>query len=281
MRIKHAKNRSMTLPAVLTAFCIVAAIIIVIIIIYLPKKDGNGTDTTADTVPAVTEISESTAITEPVQTEDTGDTESTAATDAPPVTEYIPPEVRDTDFSGCLFIGDSRTEGFMLYSGVKGAKAYTARGLMVDTYFTAPVVDMNGTKISVSQAVESESSFERIYIMLGVNELGWAYDSVFISKYENLVDHVKSCMPDTEIIVQSIIPVTLAKSESDEIYNNENITRYNGLIRDMCARKSVTYMDLVPYFVGDDGALPEEAAFDGIHLQKSYCERWLDVLKQA
>lgn len=240
---------------------------------------------TAHVEDTTTEMSETTPCDTTVLTESVTESVSsvppvteTVNTD-PPVTEYIPPENRDTDFSGSLFIGDSRTEGLMLYSGVYGAKAYTARGLMVDTYFTSPAVDVNGSKVSVSQAVESNPNFERVYIMLGINELGWAYDSVFVDKYGKLVDHVKRNIPDAKIIVQSIIPVTAAKSESDEIFNNENIERFNGLIRNMCAEKGVVYMDLVPYMADASGALPEGAAFDGIHLQKPYCQKWLDCLK--
>ncbi len=275
--MKHAAKSTKTMPLILTVSCLVSVLIIVFIIIFYPKNGVN--DKTPVTNSA--EITEIASYTEYIQPESNAVTESSVITDAPSVGGYVPPAVRDTDFSGCLFIGDSRTEGFMLYSGVRGAVAYTARGLMVDTYFTSPVVDINGSKVSVSRAVESDTSFRRVYIMLGINELGWAYDSVFINKYENLVEHIKGCMPDAEIIVQSIIPVTLAKSMSDAVYTNENIAKYNGLIRKMCDDLGVTFIDLVPYFTGSDGALPEEAAFDGIHLQKSYCERWLDVLKMS
>lgn len=287
VKMEHAKKKPVSAPAIVAIVCAVMAVIIAAVVIFLPGGDDNDAGLTTDTASEISGTTADETVTKPVLTEGSSGTESAEAvhgtngTNEPPVTEYVPPAVRDTDFSGCLFIGDSRTEGFMLYSGVRGAKAYTARGLMVDTYFTSPVVDMNGKKVTVSEALEADTSFSSVYIMLGINELGWAYDSVFISKYENLLDHVRSCMPDAKIIVQSIIPVTAAKSQSDEIYNNENIARYNGLIREMCAKKGITFADLVPYFTGADGSLPEEAAFDGIHLQKSYCERWLDVLKMS
>ena len=285
--MEHAKKKSVSVTAVAVMICAVMAAIIAAVVIFLPGGDDKDTDGPADTASAVSDTTADGTAAMPALTEEPQGTESsgtvygTNGTNEPPIGEYIPPEVRDTDFSGCLFIGDSRTEGFMLYSGVRGAEAYTARGLMVDTYFTSPVVDAGGKKVTVSEAIEADAPYTRVYIMLGINELGWAYDSVFISKYENLLDHVRSCMPDAEIIVQSIIPVTAAKSQSDEVYNNENIARYNELIRGMCAKKGIAFADLVPYFTDADGALPEEAAFDGIHLQTSYCERWLDVLKMS
>lgn len=54
--------------------------------------------------------------------------------------------VDKTYFNDAIFIGNSRTEGFMLYSGLANATAYTSRGLMVNTVFTDCVINMNGKK---------------------------------------------------------------------------------------------------------------------------------------
>ena len=43
--------------------------------------------------------------------------------------------------------------------------------------------------------------------------------------------------------------------------------------------KQVAFLDLNPYFAGEDGQLPAEASTDGIHLRKAYCEQWLEYLK--
>lgn len=56
-------------------------------------------------------------------------------------------EAVDTSyFDDAVFIGDSRTEGFILSTGLSNATAYTQKGLMVDTVFTNPVVNMGGKR---------------------------------------------------------------------------------------------------------------------------------------
>ena len=50
-------------------------------------------------------------------------------------------EVDNSYFDDALFIGDSRTEGFMIYEDIR-AISYTHKGLMVDTIFTSPVITL-------------------------------------------------------------------------------------------------------------------------------------------
>lgn len=238
--------------------------------------------TEAETTPITTESATSTA---PEETESPENSSNApAVTDAPsvpsvPSIEYSPSPDRDTDFSGCLFIGNSRTEGLMLYSGVRGATAYAARGMSLPSYFTTPAVNLNGNKVSASEAVASGPDYDRVYIMLGINEIGWLRGDSFYEAYGKVIDHVKECMPDAEIIVQSIIPVTASRSAMGDVFNNVNISEHNDIIKKLCEDKGVTYMDLTPALCGEYTALPEDAAFDGIHLQKPYCQKWLDHLR--
>ena len=115
--------------------------------------------------------------------------------------------------------------------------------------------------------------------MLGINELGWVYSSIFIKDYEELIDKIKAVKPNCEIIVQSIIPVTKSKSDSDNVYNNKRISEYNSLINQMAIRKNIQYIDLVPNLADKNGNLPEDASPDGIHLNKEYSLKWLECLK--
>lgn len=245
-------------------------------------KAPEATEETTVTTTAATEAP--TAATEAPETDapatEAAGTNGTTAATTSPLANYNPPADRNTDFTGCLFIGDSRTQGLMLYSGVYGAGNYTARGLNVDSYFSTAAVDLGGGQITIAQAVETGPDYERVYISLGINELGWAYTEVFAERYGKLIDHVKTNMPNAKIIVQSIIPITAARSASDEVFNNTNVTRFNAAIKDMCKAHGVTYLDLTAHMGDETGALPEGAAFDGIHLNKPYCQKWLDFLKK-
>lgn len=65
----------------------------------------------------------------------------------------------DAYFDDAVFIGDSRTEGLILYTGLANATVYANQGLMVDTVFTRPVIQMDGQKLSVVDALRRGGAF--------------------------------------------------------------------------------------------------------------------------
>ncbi|MGI5894677.1 MAG: GDSL-type esterase/lipase family protein [Candidatus Merdivicinus sp.] len=185
--------------------------------------------------------------------------------------------VSEDYFQDAVFIGDSRTEGFILYAGLSDTTAYTHKGLMVNTAFTSPVVNLDGQKCSVVEALE-KTSFSKVYLMLGINETGWEYSNLFIEKYGELIDRIQEINPDAVIYVQSILPVSSEVSNSHDYLKNEKIDEYNTLIRQMAEEKEVYYVDVASAVADENGVLPADAATDGIHLNKEYCQKWLSYL---
>ena len=181
--------------------------------------------------------------------------------------------------SDVAFIGNSRTQAFLMYTGLTEVTDYTNIGLMVDTAITKKLItNKNGEKITILEDLKN-ININTIYIMLGTNELGWVYSSIFIQKYEELIDKILEIKPNCKIKVQSIIPVTKSKSDNDSVYNNQKITEYNKLIKDMADRKNIEFINLVPILSDENGNLPEDASPDGVHLNKEYCMKWLEYLK--
>ena len=177
------------------------------------------------------------------------------------------------------FIGDSRTQGFIMYNGLKDVQDYSYVGLMVDTAVSKKFVKTsNGEKITLLEDMKGKN-IKRVYIMLGVNELGWSYPQVFKSKYKELIKEIKKIKPDTQIYVQSIIPVTKSRDKSDKYFNNTRIEQYNKLVKEVALEENVEYLNVQSALVNSEGYLPEETSPDGIHIGKSYCEKWLEYLK--
>lgn len=178
------------------------------------------------------------------------------------------------------FIGDSRTQAFLMYAGVNEAIDYTNVGLMVDTAVTKKFVKADkGEKVTILEDM-AKRNIDTVYIMLGVNELGWRYSNIFIDKYGKLIDLIRQINPNCEILVQSIIPLTKTKSDNDDIYKNERVKEYNDLLKEMSKEKNVKYIDVASVLSNNNGDLPEEASTDGVHLNKEYCIKWLDYLKK-
>lgn len=200
------------------------------------------------------------------------------------------PPVDKSFYDDALFIGDSRTEGFRMFAGLNNATFYSAKGLLASTTFTDHFIPPDGFDVpsdaktgedgtlTVAQAIEYGPVFGKIYIMLGINELGWPNVQAFIGYYRQLIGLIRKHNPDAHIYVQLIIPVSKSKSDTDEIYNNERIALFNRLIAEMCAEEKVFYINTPEAVVDENGALPEDAGIDGVHMKKLYCERWRDYL---
>ena len=180
-------------------------------------------------------------------------------------------------FSDALLIGDSRTEGLRNYDGLPGATYYAVKGLMVNTVYTRNEIPGNGTKLTVMQA-QAKHSFGKIYVMLGVNELGWSSMQSFVTDYEKMVNDLKKDHPKSKIYLQALFPVSAQKSAESSIYKNDKIVSYNRAIQNIAEKESVVFLDTARA-VSKDGVLPEGASADGVHLNAEYCGIWCDYLK--
>lgn len=181
-----------------------------------------------------------------------------------------------TDFSKVAFIGDSRTQGLMLYSGITEATYYTETGLTVNDVVEKPIVDETKTIIECLK----DNNFERVYIMLGTNELGWAYIESFESAYNRMLDEIMAACPETELVLQNIIPVNreLMKNPKDYI-NNQRIAEFNAVIEKISNERQIKRIDAHSIMCDENGDLYKEASTDGIHLNYEFCQRWAKFIK--
>jgi lysophospholipase L1-like esterase len=206
--------------------------------------------------------------------------EKTAGEEAGDVPQVASIDTSETDdyFSNALFIGDSRTQGLLLYSNLGNANYYAARGLTVEQVFKKAVVDSTSGKLTVSDAL-SRRAFGKVYLMFGLNELGWNSADKFIEQYGLVIERVKETQPDAIIYVQSIMPVSSWKSAKDPVHNNPNIARFNEMIEQLANEKNVIYLNTSDGVADESGVLPDEASSDGIHLNKKYCIKWEEYLR--
>ncbi len=190
------------------------------------------------------------------------------------ITEAPKPSHDDfTCFDDCAFIGNSRIIGFRNYGLCKNV--YSVVGLNADTIFTAKAP---GSDIPLIDEVKNKG-YKKIYIMLGDNECGWDNKDTFIEKYSEVIDAVKVRAPEAEIYIQSVMPVTHHASSTNKFgCTNENISIINSKLVDLAKEKAVIFTNAASSVIGADGTLPDEGASDGIHLNKEYCEIWLNYL---
>lgn len=180
-------------------------------------------------------------------------------------------------FKDALFIGDSRTIGLQEYSGLSEPTYYAYTGLSIYQIFSKDIAEIDGKMMTIDKALE-QKKFGKIYIMLGINELGTGTAQSFAKEYEVAIRKIQELQPDAIIFIESIMNVSKEKSDKDKIFTNANIKDRNDVLAQLADEKKVFYIDINEAFVDSTGAIPAEYTFDGIHIKAAYYKLWSEVL---
>lgn len=189
--------------------------------------------------------------------------------------------VKDLYFADAVFIGDSRTVGLFEYGGLEEITTfYAGEGLSVYDVFDKKIVSVPGQKkkITVEEALQ-QKNFSKIYLMLGLNEMGTGTTETFLVKYKEVLDHLQELQPDAIVYVQAIMKLTTKRSGKGDQFHNPGIEERNLGISQFADNETVFYLDVNPLICDETGGMIEEYTYDGIHLKAKYIEIWKDYLK--
>ena len=156
---------------------------------------------------------------------DTASSQTTSP--APEVPSTVSPETGET-FSDTLFIGDSRTVGLSEYGDLGQAEVFANSGMSVFNLFQAQVTLKNGTKQGLDEVLSS-NRYGSIYLMLGINELGYEEQSI-LRQYRTVVEQIRARQPQATLILEANLHVTREKAAKSDIYNNRKIDALNEAI---------------------------------------------------
>lgn len=190
--------------------------------------------------------------------------------------------VEDDYFADAVFIGDSRTVGMFEYGDLEEISTfYASTGLTIFKMFTSEIVSVPGQKkkITIEEALQN-NSFAKIYLMIGINEMGTGNVDKFIEKYEEALAHLRELQPDAIIYIQAIMKVTTERSAKGDYINNEGIIERNERIEQLADNEHIFYLDVNPLICDENGGMEPSYTFDGVHLKAKYIETWKQFLKE-
>ncbi|MBO4456158.1 MAG: acylhydrolase [Butyrivibrio sp.] len=188
-------------------------------------------------------------------------------------------EVTEDYFDDALFIGDSRTVGLSEYCEELSARAtfYAQVSLSIHKVLEKDFIETDEGKITVEQALEDEE-FAKIYIMLGLNEMGVGDVDTFINKYGEVLARIRELQPNAIIYIQGIMHVSEQKSEKDKIFNNPSINERNEALKQFANGKDIFYIDMNEAIDDENGNLIADLTNDGVHLKASAYQGWYEFL---
>lgn len=193
-------------------------------------------------------------------------------------------------FDDALFIGDSRTVGLRDYSvgNLKNATFFCTSGMiagyaMRGEYEYTSGVDASGIKTKYGKttlaALLAERKYGKIYIMLGINEMG-DYVKNIVANIGYLADMVRQYQPDALIFLCANLHVTKEYSDNrvNKFISNEKIDQVNAGIAALADYRKTYYIDINEFFDDENHALTAPYSGDGVHVYGKYYRQWSEWL---
>lgn len=188
--------------------------------------------------------------------------------------EYEFDQVDESYFDDAMFIGDSRTVGLRDYTDLSEHADFFCETSL--TIYQALEEDFEGMG-TVRDAI-AKKNYGKIYIMVGINELGRGTTENFMEEYTKTVDALRELAPEAKIFIQGIMRVAKEKDSKDAIFNNSNINARNNAIATLADNKHIFYIDVNEAVCDEEGNLNSEYTFDKIHLLGAYNSLWKEFL---
>lgn len=184
-------------------------------------------------------------------------------------------------FNDAAFLGDSRTLGISDYAGLDGADFYCDSGMTIFKILDpeGATYRKTGRKEDLSRVLQ-EKRYGKIYIMLGMNELGYGNTAMYLDKYREVVEQIRKWQPDAVIYIMANLHVSKEKNNTETEFNNININDKNAAAASLANGKDIFYLDANPLFTDENGFLDAELTFDGVHLYAQHYDRWREFLME-
>ena len=181
-------------------------------------------------------------------------------------------------FDDALFIGDSRTVGISEYGDLNNATFFANTGMSVYNVFEKNVSVPQVGKLKLEQLL-TYKKFGKIYIMLGINELGYNQEKT-LKKYKDLLKFVQEKQSNAIIYIEANLHVTAERSNKDKTINNININKINNEISKLADNEKIFFIDVNEKFDDENGNLSSNYTQDNVHIYAKYYKEWSDWLSQ-
>lgn len=193
-------------------------------------------------------------------------------------TEYPYTKENISYFNDAAFLGDSRTLGISDYAGLEEADFYCDSGMTIFKLLEEGVTyQKTGDKVNLTDVLQ-EKQYGKIYLMLGMNELGYGDTEFYLDRYRQVLQKIREWQPEAVIYIMANLHISREKNNPETEFNNININDKNAASASLADGTSVFYLDANPLFTDEDGFLSSELTFDGVHLYAKHYDVWKEFL---
>jgi lysophospholipase L1-like esterase len=123
----------------------------------------------------------------------------------------------------------------------------------------------------------------KLFLLIGVNDLSRnTPDEVIIENIFTIAGKIHSQSPTTIIYIQSILPTNESFKNLSKAFTGkgEHITTINTQLKKYSEKLKYIYVDLYSNFLDADGRMDARFTSDGLHLNATGYDHWIEVLKK-
>jgi lysophospholipase L1-like esterase len=168
-----------------------------------------------------------------------------------------------------VFLGNSITAGTD-WNELLGNDHVRNRGISGDLTY--------GVLERMDEIVEGRPA--KVFVLIGINDISRnVADRFILRNIEKIVNEIASGSPDTQIYVQTLLPVNNSFSKYKNHYNkDQHITAVNTGIRNLAKTQKFTLIDLHSHFLDREGKMDKKYTHDGLHLNAEGYRAWAKIL---
>lgn len=180
-----------------------------------------------------------------------------------------------------VIAGDSIADGWQYYGVVPQQRCIAKGGLTTSGFSIWNEFQAFGKNQNMSQVLK-QANPTLLYICLGMNDINQISADTYASQYRELINRIRSIIPDCLIVVQSITPVAATNQYSK--VSNSAIKQYNSKLRQMVVslnREDVIYFNAYNSLLGENSMMdPQYDAGDGLHINTQAYKKLLEDLSK-
>lgn len=185
--------------------------------------------------------------------------------------------------SETIFIGDSITGNMGYFNFVPIENVWTRSMLTPESVWNFEINVYQGPSYGTILNNISAYKPKRIILAIGVSGSGWMEPEYFVLKYTQFIQEIRRLSPDTQIIIESILPID--KRHDDEVgpggFSNQKINILNYYIGQMCEEQNIKFLNVAPVMKNELGQAVTGYTFsnDGIHPTNAAYEKIVTFIK--
>lgn len=178
-------------------------------------------------------------------------------------------DILPVDSTNIVFLGNSLTNGCEWHE-LLGMPEAVNRGISGDI--------VEGVEKRLGPVVNGHP--KKIFMMIGVNDVSHhlTADSVATATLA-LIDHIRQATPETELYVQSCLPINTSYGRYKNIEGKDQIIRdINTMVKPEAEKRGAVWIELYEHFADENGHLRDDLTNDGLHLLGPGYVLWRELI---